>query len=132
MATYRKKPEVIEARQLLPGNTLELMDWCGGTYWSNPPMRQVTGIQFPLAGSNSNVEVAYGDWVIKNEWGHFSSLTDDYFQKKYEPIEDRHQERLATLTVGPPPKVIDIKELEAELANLMGENWRNQNINYGG
>lgn len=86
MTQYRKKPVVIEARQLLFENAADIMAWCGSTkHWSRPPMRAVTGIIVPtLEGQH---EAAFGDWIIQGVKGEFYPCKPDIFEATYEAVD---------------------------------------------
>lgn len=86
MAKFRKKPVVIEARQLTMGNDSEIMAWCGSTrHWSRPPMRAITGIYIPTL--EGQIEASYGDWIIKGVQGEFYPCKPNIFEATYEPAE---------------------------------------------
>lgn len=83
---YRKKPVVIEARQLEQGNLEEMIEWCGGTYWSRPPMRMVTGLTIPTEEGDMNA--GYGDWIIEGVEGEFYPCKPGIFEQTYEGADD--------------------------------------------
>lgn len=86
---YRKKPVVIEAVQLSHQNTEEVMKWCGGTYYSTPPMRAVTGITIKtLEGDHAGL---FDDYIIKGVKGEFYPCKPDIFEATYEAV-DPHQQ----------------------------------------
>jgi hypothetical protein len=84
---FRKKPVVIEARELTMESAAEVMKWCGSTkHWSRPPMRAVTGIIVPtLEGQH---EAAFGDWIIKGVKGEFYPCKPDIFTATYDAADD--------------------------------------------
>ncbi len=86
MPRFRKKPVVIEARQLTFQNAADIMVWCGSTKsWSKPPMRAVTGIIVPtLEGQH---EAAFGDWIIQGVKGEYP-CKPDIFAATYEPEQE--------------------------------------------
>jgi len=71
---YRKKPVVIEARQLTMDNAGAITNWCKGT---RCPVRGVF-IQ-TLEGGD------YGDYIIKGVQGEFYPCKPDIFEQTYEP-----------------------------------------------
>ena len=83
---FRKKPVVIEAKQLLFENQTEVKNWCGGKIWSRPPMRMVTGISIETLEGTMNAE--FGDWIIKGIAGEFYVCKNEIFQNSYEPVKD--------------------------------------------
>ncbi len=62
MSKFRKKPVVIEARQLTIHNIADIKYWCNGITWSDPPMRAVTGISIETLEGTMNAE--FGDWRL--------------------------------------------------------------------
>lgn len=86
MPFFKKKPVVIEAKQLTFENAPEIMNWCGSSrHWSKPPLRQVTGIIVPtLEGDH---EAAFGDWIIKGIKGEFYPCKPDIFEATYEMVD---------------------------------------------
>lgn len=85
MPQFRKKPVVIEARQLTHENAKDIMDWCGSTkHWTKGPMRAVTGIIVPaLEGQH---EAGWGDWIINGVNGEYYACKPDIFEKTYEAV----------------------------------------------
>jgi hypothetical protein len=86
MALFRKKPVIIEARQLTYEALDEIKEWCGGHYWSEPPMRAVTGLTIhTLEGDH---EARFGDWIIKGVKGEFYPCKPDIFAISYDSVEE--------------------------------------------
>lgn len=86
MPMFRKKPVVIEAKQLTRESMEEVKDWCSGITWSKAPMRAVTGIT--IGTLEGVMEASFGDWIIKGVKGEFYPCKPDIFEKSYEPAED--------------------------------------------
>lgn len=86
MNKYRKKPVVIEAVQLTPENYAEVKAWCGGTYYSTPPMRAVTGLSIVTLEGTMNA--LFGDYVIKGVKGEFYPCKADIFEATYELVDE--------------------------------------------
>lgn len=86
MGKYRKKPIIIEAKQLKVNNAGIIMAWCNGNTWSRPPMRAITGISIKTL--EGTMEAEYGDWIIKGVNGEFYPCKPDIFEKTYEWVED--------------------------------------------
>jgi hypothetical protein len=84
MKSYRKKPVVIEAVQLTHENFAEVKAWCGGTYWSEPPMRAITGIA--IATLEGEMHASYGDWIIRGVKGEFYPCKPDIFEATYTEV----------------------------------------------
>lgn len=81
---YRKKPIVIEARQLRADagwdEWVDIAKWCGGALFSQAtPMAIGTleGVMWANAG----------DWIIKGVQGEFYPCKPDIFDATYEPVE---------------------------------------------
>lgn len=84
MRKFRKKPVVIEAVQLFLHNSGDVAEWCGGTSWSRPPMRKVTGLT--ITTLEGDMHAAYGDWVIQGVAGEFYPCKAPIFEASYEPV----------------------------------------------
>lgn len=86
---YRKKPVVVEARQITIENAKELAAWCGGRceYWMiNPP-------KFGCIHINTLEGEMYAkpcDWIIKGIAGEFYPCKPDIFEKTYEIVEENN------------------------------------------
>lgn len=82
MPRYRKKPVVIEARQLDKTNGDALARWCDGS------------TQFEHSDGTCCVEIRtlegtmlaeIGDWIIRGVKGEFYPCKPDIFEATYEP-----------------------------------------------
>jgi hypothetical protein len=91
MSLYRKKPVVIEARQLTFSNADELAEWCGGAVVmvGNAPK---SGDDRPVPALT--VETLEGPmtfrppwWVIKGVKGEFYGCKADVFAASYDPAD---------------------------------------------
>ena len=81
---YRKKPVVIEARQLTPANGPELWEWADSKPYYGPD-GQVEGLTiYTLEG---NLKAEFGDWIIKGVKGEFYPCKPDIFEATYEPAD---------------------------------------------
>lgn len=85
MPRFRKKPVEIEAWQLTRETLGDVMKWCGGRYWSRPPMRAVTGLTIPTL--EGDLQASYGDWIIRGVNGEFYPCKPDIFEATYDPVE---------------------------------------------
>lgn len=100
---YRKKPVVIEARQV-PSDTsnltsyleesLNLAEWCGGTshMMVEPDELAYRGCEF--VGPHISIKTLEGthaalpsDWIIQGVKGEFYPCKPDIFEATYEAIE---------------------------------------------
>jgi hypothetical protein len=80
MATYRKKPVEIEARQLTQGeDALSIAAWCGG-------ITEYSGVAIPTL--EGTMLAAWGDYVIKGVQGEFYPCKPDIFQATYDEVTD--------------------------------------------
>ena len=85
---WRKKPVVIEARQLTTQNGPELWEWADSkpTYG---PDGFVDGLAiYTLEG---RMRAEFGDWIIKGVKGEFYPCKPDIFAETYEPAPDGGQ-----------------------------------------
>jgi len=84
MPQFRKKPVVIEARQLTMETAEDISKWCGSTQsFTKGPFRAVSGIMVPALESPH--EASWGDWIIKGVKGEFYPCKPDIFEATYEP-----------------------------------------------
>ena len=81
---YRKKPVVIEAKQLTTQNLHELEDWCQG---------DILGVKLPLEDQvieihtlEGDMRANMGDWIIKGVQGEFYPCKPDIFEQTYEAV----------------------------------------------
>lgn len=98
MAKYRKKPVVIEARQLT-GSPVEMQDvylWVEGevgSFDATDEMLPIRGVSidpatsFVLIATLEGVMTAKpGDWIIQGVQGEFYPCKPDIFEATYEPV----------------------------------------------
>lgn len=95
---YRKKPVVIEAKQLTTDTANEVYDWIianGG---------RITGAGGGDAGTHLIIETLEGDhradegdWIIKGIQNEFYPCKPDIFEATYEP-QDRKKTRMKTFS----------------------------------
>lgn len=88
MPRFRKKPVVIEARQLLAQDSVHMEDvanWCGGRLrgYALPLDQRIVQID-TLEGE---MEASVGDWIIKGVMGEFYPCKPDIFALTYEAAE---------------------------------------------
>jgi hypothetical protein len=92
---FRKKPVVIEARQLTPNNAEDIGAWCGalkctnGSYdsylWGWALDVHDRTLRIPtLEGDHS---ASMGDWIIQGIKGEFYPCKPDIFEATYEKVE---------------------------------------------
>ncbi len=87
MPKYRKKPVIIEARQLDVDNEKELQEWCGGhTAYAARPDEINIGLIIPT--SEGNMVATFGDWIIKGVKGEFYPCKPDIFKMTYEYFDE--------------------------------------------
>lgn len=72
---FRKKPVVIEARQLSEANAKDIASWCGGR-----PGK--AGVIIPTLEGAHNASI--GDWIICGVKGEFYPCKPDIFSETYE------------------------------------------------
>lgn len=93
---YRKKPVVIEARQLTPETAEEIGEWCGAeTAWekTNGYKSYLWGWGLPIEQRSLRVSTlegdmtaSMGDWIIKGIQGEFYPCKPDIFEMSYEKV----------------------------------------------
>lgn len=84
---FRKKPVVIEARQLTNTNAGEIARWCFGKVRGGPGggSRGGTVLIDTLEGTHL---ASVGDWVIEGVHGEFYPCKPDIFEATYEPVDE--------------------------------------------
>lgn len=87
---YRKKPVVIEARQVdLDSDDLmaleELAAWCGGTINYVDSAGTIYGIDIKTL--EGTMLAGHGDWIIRGVQGEFYPCKPDIFAATYEEVE---------------------------------------------
>lgn len=75
---FRKRPVVIEAKQLTQANAQEIARWCGG-------FRQAAGVSIPTLEGTMRAD--WCDWIIEGVQGEFYPCKPDIFDATYEPVE---------------------------------------------
>lgn len=83
MSYYRKKPVVIEARQLTAENLREIAAWANGAVIRTQafvPFVEIQTLEGRMIGDP-------GDWIIKGVKGEFYPCKPDVFEQTYEPVE---------------------------------------------
>lgn len=92
---FRKKPVVIEARQLTPETAEAIGAWCGakkckaGSYdsylwgWGLPIEKRSLSISTLEGDHNATM----GDWIIQGVKGEFYPCKPDIFEMTYEVAE---------------------------------------------
>lgn len=90
MAKYRKKPVVIEARQLIAknrsdaGNIADLVLWIrgfGGDAWHD-------GINIYIKTSEGTNYAQSGNYIVRDTGGEFRFCEPEVFQDNFELIEE--------------------------------------------
>jgi hypothetical protein len=83
---FRKKPVIVEARQLTEDNHEAIARWCHGRH---------RGVLLPSADQTVQIDTLegemsalVGDWIIRGVQGEFYPCRDDIFRATYEPVED--------------------------------------------
>ncbi len=91
MPLFRKKPVVIEARQVtcIISELQEIADWCGGEY--SPDVPDDDGHDVDARIYIETIEGEMGakpsDWIIKGVANEFYPCKPDIFEKTYEQVE---------------------------------------------
>jgi hypothetical protein len=92
MGKFRKKPVVIEARQIVKQEPFagfgqmdslsDLAQWCGGA-----PSGDVSDGCILIPTLEGTMKASPGDWIIKGVGGEFYPCKPDIFAATYEPVE---------------------------------------------
>lgn len=85
MAKYRKKPVVIEARQLTLKNAYELVVWVGGQLFDNP---EEGGYNIVITTLEGEMTARVNDYIIQGVRGEFYPCKPDIFEQTYELINE--------------------------------------------
>lgn len=90
MATYRRKPVEIEARQLIfPEDAQQLAEWIRE---ENPDYKVEAfkpsddGPALKIEASDRKVYALWREWIIKGIDGDFYPMTEETFDKSYDPV----------------------------------------------
>ncbi len=89
MPKYRKKPVVIEARQLTPESLRDIKRWIGAPariYTDGVPLGAL--IKLAIDTLDGVMLADFGDWIIKGVAGDFYPCPPEIFAVTYESIED--------------------------------------------
>lgn len=88
MAPYRKKPVVIEARQLGQDydEDLAIMRWCHGDPIEPDESGEDTDLLFRIRTLEGALVARVGDWIIRGVHGEFYPCKPDIFVATYEPV----------------------------------------------
>lgn len=77
---FKKKPVIIEARQITDENINEVREWCGG----KKNREILNGFLVPTLEGAHIAKI--GDWIIKGIKGEFYPCKPDIFEATYERI----------------------------------------------
>lgn len=86
MPTFRKKPVVIEARQLTHQSFDEVAEWCRGKGNGDPLFISLAPYLF-IETLEGPMRAQIGDWIIKGVQGEFYPCKSDIFEATYEVVE---------------------------------------------
>jgi hypothetical protein len=96
---YRKKPVVIEARELTVGKIDKIAGWCGGIVRRFPTGEHSPyGIDIPTLEGDMFADI--GDFIIKGIKGEFYPCKPDIFDETYDVAGEssNYQRIIETLT----------------------------------
>ena len=83
---YQKGTEIVEVVECrtpnLPG---EVAEWCGGSVRGGGNPYSMVWIE--LTALKGKGIAHYGDYIIKDQAGHFHSCTPEELEKSYKPLE---------------------------------------------
>lgn len=81
MPKYRKKPVIVEAKQLTEENMVEIKKWCGG--WLIPKSR-TEGYDLFITTLEGIMHADINDYIIRGVEGELYPCKPDIFEKTYE------------------------------------------------
>ena len=84
MGFYRKKPVVIEARQLTIKNAVELATWCSGLLIDDP---EDGGYNIIIPTLEGDHKALLDDFIIKGVAEEFYPCKPEIFEKTYEEVQ---------------------------------------------
>ena len=113
MATFRKKPVVIEAVQYGPYSmpTVELASFLEGVHCS------IGSEGLVIETLEGNMLASVGDWIIKGVNGEFYPCKPDIFEKTYEAVEEGSESSPEQPSYKHPEK--DIFNLDEATAHIV-------------
>ena len=82
---FRKRPVVIEARQLTAENGPELWEWADSEPFYAPD-GSVDGLT--ILTLEGRMKADFGDWIIKGVQCEFYPVKPDIFAATYEPVPE--------------------------------------------
>ena len=93
---FRKKPVVIEARQVTPETAEEIGAWCGATKCKHESYDsylwgwglEIQDRHISIQTLEGEMSAAMGDWVIKGIAGEFYPCKPEIFEATYEKVEE--------------------------------------------
>jgi hypothetical protein len=95
---FRKKPVVIEARQITPETAEEIGKWCGAKKCvaANGYKSYLWGWGLPIESRGMTIptlegdhHASMGDWIIQGVKGEFYPCKPDIFEMTYERVENK-------------------------------------------
>lgn len=84
VVSYRKKPVVIQAVELVIGGTQMASEWCGGGVIYDH-VGKVDGVR--ITTLEGKMKADFGDFIIKGVQGEFYPCKPDIFHQTYEKAE---------------------------------------------
>ena len=90
MAKYRKKSNT-EAMQLTIASLKEMCEFLSGAFSMEYSLDKDSGwlnCTFKIKTMSGKKVIHLGDYVIKEEWGDYSIVNADIFEKTYELVEE--------------------------------------------
>jgi hypothetical protein len=90
MTKYRKKPVVIEAKQIKPGTEEDIKRWSNGKVYASPVLEPTennpSGVYWQINTLEGVMTATIGDYIIKGVNGEFYPCKPDIFHKTYERV----------------------------------------------
>lgn len=82
---YRKKPVVVEAVQITPGNDDAILAFMEAT---TCPFEVTGAYEMVVHTLEGDMHVSTGDWLIRGWQGEFYPCKPDIFEATYEAVDD--------------------------------------------
>ena len=92
---FRKKPVVIEARQLGTDydEDLAIMRWCGGRTIGDEFREEDADLLFDVPTLEGSHQARIGDWIVRGVEGEFYPVKPSVFAATYEAVTEPSQRR---------------------------------------
>lgn len=133
MPKFRKKPVLVEARQLTSETASDIYTWVEantqGSFNVEDDARPANGVSIDpstgrmiIATVEGDAYASLGDWIIRDDQGEFSRCKQDVFDATYEPAVDELDSDDAALADESEGDLFLSAEIRLEFKD--GRDWR--------